>query len=162
MANVELEGLISEGGELHAGLKSLGESGTTYKFDEPDKSLLETFPNPAWLEELNPKGADMTIEIVAPEFTSLCPKTGQPDYATIVVNYAPRRKCLESKSWKLYLNSFRNHGCFHESIVNQIANDLIELLDPEMLVVQGQFTPRGGIKFWPTSGYERGAKNRRS
>lgn len=130
-----------------SGLKALGSQGTTYKLDGADKSLLERFPNPMKHQEV--ENDVSVVEITAPEFTSLCPLTGQPDFATIVVRYKPRDWCVESKAWKLYLNSFRNFGEFHESCVTRMFNDLWELMDPKELYVQGQFTPRGGISFWP-------------
>lgn len=129
-------------------LKALGSGSTRYTFDHPDSSLLEWFDNP----HVNEDGA-MEIVITAPEFTSLCPKTGQPDFATIVIKYVPDEYCVESKSLKLYLMSFRNHGEFHEACVSRIAGDLINLLDPIRLEVEGQFTPRGGISFWPSVRY---------
>ncbi len=128
--------------DLAKDLKALG-SGTTYKYDQPDKSLLEAFVAP-FDQDLS-----RTILIEAPEFTSLCPKTGQPDFATIVIEYTPDNLCVESKSLKLYLGSFRMHGEFHESCVARMHRDLMELLKPVYLRVEGQFTPRGGIKFWP-------------
>ena len=133
-------------------LTQLGSSGTKYNYEGADKTLLEAFPNPANDPDGSCQGP-LTIEIVAPEFTSLCPLTGQPDFATIVVKYAPKDKCVESKSLKLYLGSFRQVGEFHEACVTRIAKDLIALLDPLWLIVEGQFTPRGGIKFWPTFRY---------
>jgi 7-cyano-7-deazaguanine reductase len=120
---------------------------TVYSYDKPDSTLLEYFPAPFDTR------LKCNIHIVSPEFTSLCPKTGQPDFATIVVDYQPNERCVESKSYKLYLGSFRMHGEFHESCVNRIATDLIELLDPLWLKVEGRFTPRGGIPFWPTAEY---------
>lgn len=138
---------------LHDHVKALGEGKTEYKFDSPDPSLLEKFPSPFAIPEMNPAFVTGELHIVCPEFTSLCPKTGQPDFATIVIDYVPKEWCVESKSLKLYLGSFRNHGEFHESCVNRIANDLIALLQPEYLQVEGQFTPRGGIPFWPTASY---------
>lgn len=135
-------------------LKSLGAGSTNYKYDEVDAGLLERFENPMTLG----KGVG-TVEIRAPEFTSLCPKTGQPDFATIVIEYQPDEWCVESKSLKLYLGSFRNVGEFHEACVRRIANDLIQLLDPVYLTVRGEFTPRGGIPFWPTITYVRSADN---
>jgi 7-cyano-7-deazaguanine reductase len=139
---------------LHQDLKSLGESATTnYKFDRPDPSLLEYFPSPFSVAVLNTNQVSGSLHIVSSEFTSLCPKTGQPDFATIVLDYIPNDRCVESKSYKLYLGSYRNFGEFHESCVNRIANDLINLLKPRWLRVQGQFTPRGGIPFWPTAEY---------
>ena len=136
---------------MNDNLKALGSGSTHYAYDKPDSCLLETFPNP------HVPSNDMTVEIKAPEFTSLCPKTGQPDFATIMIKYIPRERCVESKSLKLYLGSFRNHGEFHESCVSRISRDLIDLMDPEMLIVQGQFTPRGGISFWPTATYQKPA-----
>ena len=112
---------------------------------QPSKEL-ETFENPN-------KSRDFHIQMEIPEFTCLCPKTGQPDFATIIIQYVPNGKCVESKSLKLYLGSFRNHGEFHESCIARIANDLVALLDPLALRVKGEFTPRGGIPFWPTVTY---------
>lgn len=135
--------------ELKAGtasaLKALGTT-TKYKFDKPDSKLLECFPNPM---KVTGRMCDATIHIECPEFTSLCPKTGQPDFAKIVIDYSPGDSCVESKSLKLYLGSFRMHGEFHESCVARITNDLFKLLAPEWITVEGQFTPRGGIPFWP-------------
>lgn len=127
-------------------LKSLGSGATTYKYDGADASLLERFENPM-------KGG--SIEITAPEFTSLCPITGQPDFATIVVCYEADKWCVESKSFKMYLGSYRMHGDFHESCTQKICNDLVALLDPLWITVHGQFTPRGGIKFWPLARYSK-------
>lgn len=141
--------------ELHHEIKALGEGKTEYRYDKPSPELLERFPSPFSLQELNPANVTGSLDIVCPEFTSLCPKTGQPDFATIVIEYVPDEWCVESKSLKLYLGSFRNHGEFHESCVNRIANDLIKLLDPIMLKVVGEFTPRGGIPFHPTAYYEK-------
>jgi len=128
-------------------LKALG-SGTVYAYDKPDNTLLEHFPSPFY------EGTKVVVQIEAPEFTSLCPKTGQPDFATIVVTYTPRERCVESKSFKLYLGSFRMHGEFHEACVARIHSDLMVLLKPRRLTVRGEFTPRGGIKFWPTVEWE--------
>jgi len=124
-------------------LKALGSS-TTYSYDKPNPELLEYFPCP-----FDDRVGGL-VQIEAPEFTSLCPKTGQPDFAKIVIDYIPEERCVESKSLKLYLGSFRMHGEFHESCVARIHRDLALLLRPKWLRVQGQFTPRGGIKFWPT------------
>lgn len=137
------------------GLKALGKT-TEYILDGADKSLLERFPNPL---KLGPGLATVRINSPEDKFTSLCPLTGQPDYADIVVEYMPRNWCVESKSWKLYLNSFRNYGEFHESCVRRMANNLIELLDPWMLRITGEFTPRGGIQFWPSVAYSRPSIN---
>ena len=98
---------------LHEQLHHLG-SGTVYRYDQPDASLLERFPNPFAQGALNPAGVTGTLNISCPEFTSLCPITGQPDFATIYISYVPDVRMVESKSLKLYLFSFRNHGDFHE------------------------------------------------
>lgn len=138
----------------HEHLEALGSAGTTYTYDKPDANLLESFPAPSADRVLNPVRAEQMISIRAPEFTSLCPKTGQPDFAVIIIDYVPNKLCVESKSLKLYLGSFRMHGEFHESCVNRICNDLVALLQPAELRVEGQFTPRGGIPFWPVSVYK--------
>lgn len=138
-------------------LKALGRSARgnaeSYKYDQPDPSVLEAFPNPAQDSSLNGAGADLTISIEAPEFTTLCPITGQPDFATIRVEYIPGEKCVESKSLKLYLLGYRNFGTFHEACVTRICNDLVALLEPRWLRVTGEFTARGGISFWPEAEY---------
>lgn len=131
-----------------AHLNALG-SDTAYAYGPPSAALLERFANPL-PKSLNCRS---TVRIEAPEFTSLCPKTGQPDFATIVVDYEPDLWCVESKSFKLYLGSFRQHGEFHEACVARIASDLVALLHPKTLQVTGKFTPRGGIPFWPTVVY---------
>lgn len=130
-------------------LVALGAGSTKYQYDHPDPAVLEKFKNPNERE----RNSGLTVRIVAPEFTSLCPKTGQPDFATIVIHYRPKLWCVESKSLKLYLMGFRNHGEFHESCVDRIGNDLVDLLEPIWLEVEGQFTPRGGISFWPRFEY---------
>lgn len=127
---------------LHQELHALGEGKTTYK-TEYDPNLLEKFPNPQ--QEI-----EYIIEIEAPEFSNLCPKTGQPDFATIFVTYSPAEWCLESKSFKLYIFAFRSEGAFHEEVTNRIAKDLFNFLKPNWVQVTGAFNPRGGIKFWPT------------
>lgn len=133
------------------GLVALGNQGTKYELTKADSGILETFPSPF----KNAKGAVGVIQLpqAKDEFTSLCPLTGQPDFANIYVEYTPRDKCLESKSWKLYLFSFRQHADFHESCVVKIYNDLLEALDPIYLHVKGNFTPRGGIAIWPVLEY---------
>jgi len=100
---------------------------------------LETFPNP------NPE-RDYEISFEAPEFTCLCPMTGQPDFATIRIRYIPDKKCVELKSFKLYLWSYRDEGAFHEAVTNRIAGDLIKAIDPRYIEVIGDFYVRGGIK----------------
>jgi len=100
---------------------------------------LQTFPNPN-------RQRDYEIHFEAPEFTCLCPMTGQPDFATIRIRYIPDERCVELKSLKLYLWSFRDEGTFHEAVTNRIADDLIAALDPRFLEVEGDFYVRGGIK----------------
>lgn len=129
-------------------LESLGSGRTTYAYNCPDPKVLECFDSPFDNSLFIP---DVVIKV--PEFTSLCPKTGQPDFATIVIKYTPNKLCVESKSLKLYLMGFRMFGEFHESCVNRIAKDLVDLLHPQHLSVEGQFTPRGGIPFWPRVEY---------
>lgn len=141
--------------DLAKDLKALGDSSHNaqyYNRSEPDARLLECFTSPfAADNRFSVQGA---VTITAPEFTALCPKTGQPDFATIEITYTPRDLCVESKSLKLYLGSFRNHGEFHESCVNRICNDLVLLLKPRFLKVVGKFAPRGGISFHPTAVWE--------
>ena len=123
-----------------AGVHLLG-SKTEY-VSNYDKNLLERFAN-KFTDD------DYFVRLNCPEFTSLCPKTEQPDFATIIINYIPDKWLIESKSLKLYLFSFRSVGDFHEDIVNTIKNDLTELLEPRYLEVIGQFNPRGGISITP-------------
>ena len=115
------------------GLTKLGSNGTKYSQDY-DPSVLETFINK------HPDN-DYFVKFNCPEFTSLCPITGQPDFATITISYVPGERMVESKSLKLYLFSFRNHGDFHEDCVNIIMKDLVKLLDPKYLEVEGIFMP---------------------
>ena len=96
---------------------------------------------------------DYFVKFNCPEFTSLCPITGQPDFATIYISYIPGEKMVESKSLKLYLFSFRNHGDFHEDCVNIIMKDLVKLLNPKYIEVEGIFMPRGGISLYPFANY---------
>ena len=119
-------------------------------FDRPDPKILDRFPNPATPDN---SAGGIEISIRAPEFTCVCPMTRQPDFATIAIRYEPGEWCVESKSLKLYLMGYRNHGAFHEAVVNRIGNDLVELLDPVGLEVSGEFMPRGGISFWPRFTY---------
>lgn len=102
------------------------------------RATLETFENQY-------PGRDYRIEIVAPEFTSVCPKTGQPDFATLTITYVPNEKCVELKSLKFYLQSFRNDGIFYENVTNQIVDDLVAVLEPRWMKVAAAFSPRGGI-----------------
>lgn len=142
------------------GLRALGSNTNRYQYDAPEPKLLERFANP--MAMLLPSNLpdrvttfDKTLHIEAPEFTSLCPLTGQPDFACILIDYEPDEFCLESKALKLYLGSYRNHGEFHEACVARIAKDLWELLNPYHLKVEGHFAPRGGISFFPTVEYRR-------
>ena len=118
-------------------LSQLGSEQTEYKLNEINKNILEIFENKY-------PGREYTIEFIFPEFTSLCPKTGQPDFATIVINYIPTTKCIESKSLKLYLFSFRQCGSFMETITNTILDDLVGICSPKTMTVQGKFNARGG------------------
>ena len=115
----------------------------------------ETDYNPGLLEKFvnkNPEN-DYFVNFNCPEFTSLCPITGQPDFANIIISYVPGERMVESKSLKLYLFSFRNHGDFHEDCVNVIMKDLIKLMEPKYIEVWGKFTPRGGISIDPYCNY---------
>ena len=96
---------------------------------------------------------DYWVQFNCPEFTALCPITGQPDFAEIKIMYIPDKKMVESKSLKLYMFSFRNHGDFHEDVINIILNDLVKLMDPRYIEVLGLFLPRGGIRIYPYANY---------
>lgn len=124
-----------------SGVTLLGNTGVKYP-TEYDPAILECFPNK------HPEN-EYLVTFDCPEFTSLCPKTGQPDFARIIIRYIPRVNMVESKSLKLYLFSFRNHGDFHEDCVNIIMNDLWNMMNPKYIEVYGIFTPRGGISIWP-------------
>jgi 7-cyano-7-deazaguanine reductase len=128
------------------GLQALGKK-TTYSMDYAPE-VLETFEN-------KHKDNDYWVRFNCPEFTSLCPITGQPDFAEIIISYIPAERMVESKSLKLYLFSFRNHGDFHEDCVNIIMKDLIALMQPKYIEVTGRFTPRGGISIHPYANYGR-------
>lgn len=104
----------------------------------PSADLLETFENP------HPE-RDYLIETVCPEFTSLCPKTGQPDFGTLTISYVPDRLCFELKSLKIYLQQYRNHGAFYEDVTNRILDDLVAVTHPRSMKLIAAFTPRGGI-----------------
>ena len=123
----------------------LGNQNTRYDY-EYNPQVLETFDNK------HPEN-DYLVTLDCPEFTSLCPKTGQPDFGHIIISYIPRVRMVESKSLKLYLFSFRNHGDFHEDCVNIIMKDLIALMDPKYIEVRGLFNPRGGISILPFANY---------
>ena len=126
------------------GLRQLGRH-TKYR-DDYAPEVLETFQNK------HPEN-DYWVRFNCPEFTSLCPITGQPDFAEIRISYVPAERMVESKSLKLYLFSFRNHGDFHEDCVNIIMKDLVRLMQPKYIEVTGLFTPRGGISIWPYANY---------
>ncbi|MBO6855676.1 preQ(1) synthase [Roseibium sp.] len=121
---------------IYENLTQLGSS--TELPDDPDKAVLEKVPNPQ-------AGTGYMVRFVAPEFTSLCPITGAPDFAHLVIDYVPRDFLVESKSLKLFLGSFRNHGAFHEDCTVSIGKRLVDLLDPEWLRIGGYWYPRGGI-----------------
>lgn len=125
----------------------LGNKNVSYK-TEYNPGVLETFLN-------KHQENDYFVKFNCPEFTSLCPITGQPDFATIYISYVPDKLMVESKSLKLYLFSFRNNGDFHEDCVNIIMKDLIKLMDPKYIEVWGKFTPRGGISIDPYCNYGR-------
>lgn len=127
------------------GVTLLGNQNTKYQYDYTPE-VLETFLNK------HPDN-DYVVTFDAYEFSSLCPRTGQPDFAKIVISYIPREKMVESKSLKLYLFSFRSHGDFHEDCVNIIMKDLVALMDPKYLEVRGIFAPRGGISIFPFANY---------
>lgn len=111
------------------------------------RAKLETFDNQF------PK-RDYVIEIVCPEFTSVCPKTGQPDFGTLTITYSPASKCVELKSLKLYLQQFRNEGIFYEHATNRILDDLVAVTQPRWMRLTAAFTPRGGISTTVTAEYE--------
>ena len=120
--------------------------GETQYAQQYDPSLLETFENQ------HPDN-DYWVQFNCPEFTTLCPITGQPDFAEIKILYIPGERMVESKSLKLYLFSFRNHGDFHEDSVNVIMKDLVKLMNPKYIEVLGLFVPRGGISIYPYANY---------
>ena len=120
---------------------------------KPSKTL-ETFANP------NP-GRDYEISFECPEFTCLCPRTGQPDFATIRIRYVPNRSCVELKSLKLYLWSFRDEGHFHEAVTNRILDDLVQATRPRRMTVVGDFYVRGGIHTVVTATHEGPRRKRR-
>ncbi|MGF6907071.1 preQ(1) synthase [Fusobacterium sp. PH5-44] len=126
-------------------LTLLGNQNVAYPQDYAPE-MLETFDN-------KHVGNDYFVKFNCPEFTSLCPITGQPDFANIIISYVPNIKMVESKSLKLYLFSFRNHGGFHEDCVNVIMKDLVKLMKPKYIEVWGKFTPRGGISIDPYCNY---------
>ena len=130
-------------------LKSLGRRTDAPKTYDP--TVLEAFSN-------RHADRDYWVTFTAPEFTTLCPKTGQPDFATLTIRYIPAKRLVESKSLKLYLFGFRNHGDFHEDVVNVIYDDLVRLLKPKYMEVIGKFAARGGISIDPFVNGGTGAK----
>ena len=137
-----------------AGLTLLG-GGSMPQLSSPDEAVLESFPSPS------PRPYEVTFS--TPEFTSLCPVTGQPDYASITIRYVPDRRCIESKSLKQYLGAFRNQAVFAEAITNRILSDVVAAVAPQSAVVIGDFAPRGGIGIRVEVRHEaaRGAKKSR-
>ena len=136
---------MNNGREKEETISLLGNQNNTYP-DNYAPEMLETFINK------HPEN-DYFVKFNCPEFTSLCPITGQPDFANIIISYVPGEKMVESKSLKFYLFSFRNHGDFLEDCVNIIMKDLIKLMDPKYIEVWGKFTPRGGISIDPYCNY---------
>jgi len=112
----------------------------------PTRDLLETFPNPF-------PQRDYSIETICPEFTSLCPKTGQPDFGVLTITYVPDHLCYELKSLKLYLQQYRNHGAFYEHVTNLILDDLVAVTQPRSMQIIAAYTPRGGIRTTVTVDY---------
>lgn len=131
---------------LHKDLKALGQRVVPI-YEDPNPDVLETFPTPLSLEY--PREC-LQVSIDAEEFTSLCPRTGQPDFAQICIDYEPSDRCLESKSLKLYLGRYRGYQGFAEAIVVKIGEDLRRVLEPNQIQVRGYFSVRGGISFNPT------------
>ena len=117
------------------------------------RSILDTFPNP------RPQ-RDYEIQFIFPEFTSMCPVTGQPDFATITIAYVPAELCVEMKSLKLYFFSFRNKGIFYEAVVNKILDDLVARLLPRHMTVTGDFAARGGTTGTVTASYQSGTRRK--
>lgn len=138
--------LISKKEKEGANLKQLGSKKTTYKYKGPNPGILEVFENK------NPQ-RDYLITITFPEFTSLCPRTGQPDFATIHIVYIADKFCVESKSLKLYFFAFREYGAFMESITNKVLDDLVSVCKPRWMSVRGEFNPRGAMKIDVTATY---------
>jgi 7-cyano-7-deazaguanine reductase len=122
--------------DIYEGLTQLGAKADLP--NSPDEAVLERVPNPQ-------AGTDYVVLFTAPEFTSLCPITGQPDFASLMIDYVPSDWLVESKSLKLFLGSFRNHGAFHEDCTVSIAKRLVDLLEPQWLRIGGYWYPRGGI-----------------
>jgi 7-cyano-7-deazaguanine reductase len=113
----------------------------------PQRDVLETFEN-------GYPDRDYTIRIVCPEFTSICPKTGQPDFGTLTITYVPEARCVELKSLKIYLQQFRNEGIYYENATNRILDDLVTVLGPRRMTLEAAFTARGGITTTVTASFE--------
>ncbi len=128
---------MTNNSSTHSGLTHLS-SGSTKYITTPSLDILEAFENS------HPE-RDYKITLDCPEFTALCPITGQPDFGYITISYIADKLCIESKSLKLYLFSFRNHGTFHEEVINRILDDIVEKVKPRQVTVTGNFNPRGGI-----------------
>jgi 7-cyano-7-deazaguanine reductase len=126
----------------------LGKKITKFVFDKPHADILETFQN-RYAER------DYLINVKVPEFTCVCPLTGQPDFATIYIQYIPDEKCIESKSLKLYIFSYRNFPEFHEDCVNRILNDCVKISEPRWMRVVGKFSARGGISITPIAEFKK-------
>ena len=136
---------MSETDAARDGLTLLGQSKTEYP-TSPDNASLEAFEN-------RYADRDYWVEFDCPEFTALCPMTGQPDFGHITIRYIPDALCVESKSLKLYLFSFRNHGTFHEEVVNRVLEDVVKTIQPRVATVKGVFNPRGGIAIIAEANY---------
>lgn len=147
MVNISHSSSTSRNDQEVSDLTLLGSQNNSYP-DDYAPEVLETFVN-------KHQENDYFVKFNCPEFTSLCPITGQPDFATIYISYVPDVRMVESKSLKLYLFSFRNHGDFHEDCINIIMKDLIKIMDPRYIEVWGKFTPRGGISIDPYCSYGR-------
>ncbi|CDD76173.1 MAG: preQ(1) synthase [Eggerthellaceae bacterium] len=147
MVNISHSSSTSRNDQEVSDLTLLGSRNNSYP-DDYAPEVLETFVN-------KHQENDYFVKFNCPEFTSLCPITGQPDFATIYISYVPDVRMVESKSLKLYLFSFRNHGDFHEDCINIIMKDLIKIMDPRYIEVWGKFTPRGGISIDPYCNYGR-------
>ena len=147
MVNISHSSSTSRNDQEVSYLTLLGSQNNSYP-DDYAPEVLETFVN-------KHQENDYFVKFNCPEFTSLCPITGQPDFATIYISYVPDVRMVESKSLKLYLFSFRNHGDFHEDCINIIMKDLIKIMDPRYIEVWGKFTPRGGISIDPYCNYGR-------
>jgi 7-cyano-7-deazaguanine reductase len=142
--------------DIHANLNLLGSADTPgSSLDNPNPDILERFPNPQSIEEFNPAKTDLSIKLSIPDFTALCPKTGQPDYANLIIEYIPDEWCVETKSLKMYLQSYRMYGIFNEACISTISSALVKLLEPSQIKVEGIFAARGGIVVHPVSTWEK-------